>query len=69
MEALLVPAVVMALGEATQLRGSLLLVPPWEPPRQRGESLGGARRRSSQIPEGLGMLAGIKKIPFLLKRG
>lgn len=65
MEALLVPAVVMALGEATQLRGSLLLVPPREPP----SSLGGARRRSSQIREGLGMLAGIKKIPFLLKRG
>lgn len=33
MEALLVPpAVVIALGEATQLRGSLLLVPPREPP-------------------------------------
>lgn len=55
----------MALGEATQLRGSLLLVPPREPP----SSLGGARRRSSQIPEGLGMLAGSKKNPVSVEKG
>lgn len=69
MEALLVPAVVMALGEATQLRGSLLLVPPREPPGSGGRALVG---RDAAPPRSLrvwGCWQALKKIPFLLKRG